>query len=29
MNPVLDRLSFFRICETIVGRVLPGAVRPS
>ena len=29
MNPILDKTGFFRICETIVGRVLPGAVRPS
>lgn len=28
MNPVLDRMSFFRICEAIIGRLLPGAVRP-
>ena len=29
MNPILDRTSFFRICEAIIGRVVPGAVRPS
>ena len=29
MNPLLDKTGFFRICETIVGRVLPGAVRPN
>ena len=28
MNPVLDRISFFRICEAIIGRLVPGAVRP-
>ena len=28
MNPLLDKIGFFRICETIVGRVVPGAVRP-
>ena len=27
MNPVLDRISFFRICEAIIGRLLPGAGR--
>jgi hypothetical protein len=28
MNPLLDKIGFFRICETIIGRVIPGAVRP-
>jgi plasmanylethanolamine desaturase len=28
MNPLLDRIGFFRLCETIVGRLIPGAVRP-
>jgi TMEM189-like protein len=29
MNPVLDRIGFFRACEAIVSRVLPGALRSS
>ena len=28
MNPVLERLRFFRILEAIVGRLAPGALRP-
>jgi ubiquitin-conjugating enzyme E2 variant len=28
MNPLLDKISFFRTCEAMVTRVLPGAVRP-
>jgi ubiquitin-conjugating enzyme E2 variant len=28
MNPLLDKVSFFRICEKVIERVLPGAVRP-
>jgi hypothetical protein len=28
LNPVLDKIGFFRSCEAIVGRVLPGALRP-
>jgi Lipid desaturase domain len=28
MNPVLDKVNFFRTCEAIIQRVLPGAVRP-
>jgi hypothetical protein len=28
MNPVLDKISFFRMCEAIIGRLVPGAVRP-
>jgi hypothetical protein len=28
MNPVLDKISFFRTCEAIIGRLVPGAVRP-
>jgi hypothetical protein len=28
MNPVLDKVSFFRTCETVIERVIPGAVRP-
>ena len=29
MNPVLDRIGFFRVCEAVIGRLVPGAVRPS
>jgi len=28
MNPVLERLRFFRILEAIIGRLVPGALRP-
>jgi hypothetical protein len=28
MNPVLERIRFFRLCEAVVGRVLPNALRP-
>jgi hypothetical protein len=28
MNPLLDKLSFFRIAESMIKRVLPGAIRP-
>ncbi len=28
MNPVLDRIGFFRACEAVIGWLLPGAVRP-
>jgi hypothetical protein len=28
LNPVLDKIGFFRACEAIVGRVVPGALRP-
>jgi hypothetical protein len=28
MNPVLDRLGFFRACEAVITRLVPGAVRP-
>jgi len=28
MNPVLDKIGFFRICEAVIGRLVPGAVRP-
>ena len=28
MNPVLDKIAFFRICEAIIGRVVPGALSP-
>jgi hypothetical protein len=28
MNPLLDKLSFFRMCESTIRRVFPGAVRP-
>jgi hypothetical protein len=28
MNPLLDKTSFFRICETVIERIIPGAVRP-
>jgi hypothetical protein len=28
MNPLLDRVGFFRLCEGIVSRVSPGALRP-
>ena len=28
LNPVLDKIGFFRSCEAIIARVLPGALRP-
>jgi ubiquitin-conjugating enzyme E2 variant len=28
MNPLLERISFFRLCEAAVARVMPGALRP-
>jgi ubiquitin-conjugating enzyme E2 variant len=28
MNPVLERIRFFPICEAVVSRILPGALRP-
>jgi ubiquitin-conjugating enzyme E2 variant len=28
MNPILDKLRFFRICEAAISKVLPGALRP-
>jgi ubiquitin-conjugating enzyme E2 variant len=28
MNPVLDRIGFFRACEAVISWLLPGAVRP-
>jgi hypothetical protein len=28
MNPLLERIRFFRLCEAVVGRILPGALRP-
>jgi ubiquitin-conjugating enzyme E2 variant len=28
MNPLLDKISFFRICEAIMTRLVPGSVRP-
>jgi hypothetical protein len=29
MNPILDKVGFFRACEAVIGWVLPGAVRPN
>ena len=29
MNPVLDRLRFFRVCEAVIARIAPSALRPS
>jgi hypothetical protein len=29
MNPVLDKVGFFRACEAVIGWLLPGAVRPN
>ena len=28
MNPLLDRLRFFRVCESAIARIVPGALRP-
>ena len=28
MNPLLERIHFFRLCEAVVARILPGALRP-
>lgn len=28
MNPLLDKIGFFRACEAVIGWVAPGAVRP-
>jgi hypothetical protein len=29
MNPLLDRLRFFRACEAVIARIVPSALRPS
>jgi hypothetical protein len=28
MNPLLDRIGFFRTLEAVISRVSPGALRP-